>query len=37
MRKHLSARKHSRKHNRIARKTRKINSPAYVMRGGRRL
>lgn len=33
----MSAKKHSRKFAKAKRKTRAINSPSHVMRGGRRL
>lgn len=36
-RRRLSARKHSNKHNRAAKRYKAINSPAFIMRGGIRL
>ncbi|QXP07995.1 MAG: hypothetical protein [Arizlama microvirus] len=36
-RRRLSARSHARKHNRTSRRSKAINSPAFIMRGGIRL
>jgi len=37
MRRNISAKKHSRKHNRTSKKHRAINTPRKIPRGGRRL
>lgn len=36
-RRSMSPRKHARKHNRVSRRSKAINSPAFIMRGGIRL